>query len=375
MTEHHGPEITPQQVQGTTRKASSSGNVEYGEPVILSETSRSKVIARPWYIPHSDRTRLSLKIQTLRKADPPNSWIEVEEKSITLREDATEKLVAELPKFAAVAQQESTGDYLIVKLTDGTAEISNLDPEAVVAGLLSALSQEGITEHLNGAELGPELAKALRHSVRLTEMKQAMLELRTLLESGQNQERFYQGWCESHPWAFGNQFVVNDTIRNISIQDQVDLLMPRIMAGFRDIIELKRPNVEVLNYDATHRDYYFSSEVSKAIGQCHRYLDVFVEEAGKGLRGNPEIIAYHPEATIVIGRMADWGDEKAKALHGLNSRLSGIRVITYDHLLAQGESLIDYLSAEPGAQEEPDFPEYVPNNSPSTGSFDDEMPF
>ena len=228
---------------------------------------------------------------------------------------------------------------------------------------------------MNGAELGPELAKALRHSVRLTEMKQAMLELRTLLESGQNQERFYQEWCESHPWAFGNQFVVNDTIRNISIQDQVDLLMPRIMAGFRDIIELKRPDVEVLNYDATHRDYYFSSEVSKAIGQCHRYLDVFAEEAGKGLRGNPEIIAYHPEATIVIGRMADWGDEKAKALHGLNSRLSGIRVITYDHLLAQGESLIDYLSAEPGAREETDFPEYVPNNSPSTRSFDDEIPF
>ena len=206
-------------------------------------------------------------------------------------------------------------------------------------------------------------------------MKQAVLELRALLESGQNQERFYQEWCESHPWAFGNQFIVNDTIRNISIQDQVDLLMPRIMAGFRDIIELKRPDVEVLYYDATHRDYYFSSEVSKAIGQCHRYLDAFVEEAGKGLRGNPEIIAYHPEATIVIGRMADWGDEKAKALHGLNSRLSGIRVITYDHLLAQGESLIDYLSAEPSAQEEPDFPECAPNNSPSTWSPDDEIPF
>lgn len=33
-----------------------------------------------------------------------------------------------------------------------------------------------------------------------------------------------------------------------------------------------------------------------------------------------------------------------RALHGLNSRLNGIRVVTYDFLLAQGESLVDYLS-------------------------------
>ena len=46
-----------------------------------------------------------------------------------------------------------------------------------------------------------------------------------------------------------------------------------------------------------------------------------------------------------------------KALHGLNSRLTGIRVITYDHLLAQGESLIDYLSnQEPSMEEECEVP-------------------
>ena len=107
MADGYDYEITPQQVEGTVRKASSSSNVEYSEPVILSENSKTKVVAMPWYIPHSGQTRLSLKIQTLRKADPPHDWMEVEEKSITLREDATAKLIAELPKFAAVAQQDS----------------------------------------------------------------------------------------------------------------------------------------------------------------------------------------------------------------------------------------------------------------------------
>ena len=82
----------------------------------------------------------------------------------------------------------------------------------------------------------------------------------------------------------------------------------------------------------------------------------FSEEALHGLRGFESIVAYHPEATIVMGRMNDWCEDKNKALHGLNARLSGIRIITYDHLLAQGESLINYLSNIENEEEELEVP-------------------
>jgi hypothetical protein len=326
------------------RKAAASGHVDYASPIVLSETSKTRVSAIPFFIQHSDHSELSLKIQTMRKTDPPFNWVEIEDKSITLSEEATRKLAAELPKYYAVAGEDSAGDYVVVRMSDGYTDVANLDPDVAVSALITALGQEDIAAHLSGIELGEGLTKALRYSVRLSEMKTAMTELRGLLDGGTNDERFYQAWCEEHPWAFGNNFVVNDDIRDITIQDQVDILVPRLLAGFRDIIELKRPDVEVLRYDESHRDYYFSSDVSKAIGQCHRYLDVFTEAAKNGLIGNEHIVAYHPEATIVMGRMVEWPEEKCKALHGLNARLSGIRIITYDHLLAQGESLIDYLS-------------------------------
>lgn len=121
--------------------------------------------------------------------------------------------------------------------------------------------------------------------------------------------------------------------------------MPSVIAGYRDIVELKRPDMPVLRYDSAHRNYYLSGEVSKAIGQCHRYLDVLHEEAGKGLRDHPDIVAYHPRAIVVIGRSAGWDNVQHKALHGLNRRLSGIRIMTYDHLLAQGERLLELLDA------------------------------
>ncbi|MEX2551881.1 MAG: DUF4263 domain-containing protein, partial [Actinomycetota bacterium] len=62
-------------------------------------------------------------------------------------------------------------------------------------------------------------------------------------------------------------------------------------------------------------------------------------------RDHPEIVAYHPRATIVIGRSNDWPMDKLTALHGLNRRLNGIAVMTYDQLLAQGERLIEMVSS------------------------------
>jgi len=133
--------------------------------------------------------------------------------------------------------------------------------------------------------------------------------------------------------------------------DHLDLLLPTVISGYRDIVELKRPDMTVLYYDEQHNNYYFSADVSKAIGQCHRYLDILHEVAAKGLLDHPEIVAYHPRAIIVIGRSARWKTEQLRALHGLNSRLAGLTVMTYDQLLAQGERLIEMLSAKTIAED------------------------
>ena len=146
--------------------------------------------------------------------------------------------------------------------------------------------------------------------------------------------------------------MVRDEVRAISTGDNLDLLLPNVIAGYRDIVELKRPDKEVLLYDAAHKNYYFSADVSRAIGQCHRYLDILHQAAKDGLLDHKEVVAYHPRATIVIGRSHGWTDEQQRALHGLNRRLHGISVMTYDHLLAQGERLIEMMSPAEGADAE-----------------------
>ena len=324
------------------KKQAKSGNVGYSDPVTLHETSRSRIDFVPFYINKSSGAELAGKIQTYKKENSPFGLLPIEEKSLSLQGNAILKLFDALKSHIAV-KDESDGDFLLIKVNDGTAQLADHDPQAVANALTSVLSQDEIVEHLKNTDITDELANALKGSIRLKDMKSAVNQLRNHLNNQENDEKIYQKWCEEYPWAFGNSYVVNDDIRAISPHDHLDLMLSNVIAGFRDVIELKRPNMEVMNYDNSHRNFYFSSEVSKAIGQCHRYLDTFNEVASKGLQDHPEIVAYHPRATIVIGRSHDWAPDKHKALHGLNSRLTNLSIMTYDHLLNQGERLVNLL--------------------------------
>jgi hypothetical protein len=206
-----------------------------------------------------------------------------------------------LRKHLAISDQDSDGEFIVIRADQGTADFRNLEPAAVTTALARVLSRPDIVQHLANAELSEELIVAFRGAIRLREMRSAVASLRTYLESGETQEPVYQAWCKEHSWAFGNAFVLTDVVRDLSAGDQVDLLMPSVITGFRDLVELKRPDMPVMYYDQSHRNYYFSADVSKAIGQVHRYLDVLHDEGAGGLQDHPEIVAYHPRGIIVIG--------------------------------------------------------------------------
>ncbi len=340
--------------------------VQYGDAIILHESSRQRITFLPFFIMRSEGTDLSVKIQTYRKADPPHEWVLLEDKSVSMNEAAARKLQRALGDHLAVADETSeAGDYFLVRLGDGTTALGEHDPQSVAEALTRVLGQPDIAKHLRQSELSTELVAAMRGAIRLREMSEAVAQLRMHLDAGESSEAVYQRWCEKHSWAFGNAYVLRDAVRTITAGDRLDLLLPTVMSGLRDLVELKRPDMEVLVWDSAHRNHYFSSDLSKAIGQCHRYLDVLAEAADAGLRDHPEIVAYHPRAIIVIGRSGDWTLEQQRALHGLNSRLTGMTVMTYDHLLSQGERLVEMLGAASLAEAESE----VADEGDSEGDF------
>jgi hypothetical protein len=327
-------------------KEANSKKLSYAKPVVLHQSSKTKVTAIPFFIDRSSGKDVTLKIQTEKKGKPPLNWFIAEEKSISLNAEATIALYSSLKKFLSLTEHDTDGEYIIIKPQEGKQSFGNHNSEEVASAILGILNRPEIATHLAGKELSNELINAFRNSIKLQELRSAVAQLREHLDNDVKDEQIYQKWCEEHPWVFGNSFLVNDNVRSISASDKVDLMFPSVMTGYRDLVELKRPDMEVLNFDTSHKNYYFTSEVSKVIGQCHRYLDVFQEEASRGLRDHPEIVAYHPKATIVIGRSHNWNELKHKALHGLNRRLNCISIITFDQLLSQGERMIEIISEE-----------------------------
>ena len=327
------------------KPAKANDNVELGETTVLHSSNKTEIAMMPFFIKHSDPQKerdLYIKITKSKKV----SGLSVPECEINIKESSAIVLRNKLNELLALKKVPENGNFLIVRLGDEhQVDLSGLNSTDVAKAVISVLESDEIISQIDAVDFSDDLAFAFRNSIRIKSLIKAMDEFEAALDTI-NDEQFYQKWCEQNGWIFGNQYVMKDEERRISRNDNVDFLATSVISGFRDIIELKKPTFSVLNYDQSHDSFYFTAEISKAIGQCHRYLDVFAEEAAAGLRDNREIIAYHPRATIIVGRSNEWTEQQHKSLHGLNSRLNGISVLTYDHLLLQGRRLINMLQAQ-----------------------------
>lgn len=334
------------EIQPVTRRKAASGKVSYSPATVLHDSKTKRVSLVAFYLNRTERTGLAFKLVEQRKpSKAEEAWSVGKERAISFDESAGRSLLRELKVRFAISEEDSDGEYIAIRVSDGVADVAHLDSEVVAQAVAHLLEKKDIVRHLADRELGSELVGALRGAVRLRELRNAVAELRVMLDSNVVDEQEYQRWCEQHCWAFGSMCLSRDQVRQITNNDRLDLLVRPMLAKYRDIIELKRPDMPVLNRDDSHASYYFSADVSKAIGQCHRYLDRLHLEAENGLDSHPEVVAYHPRACIVVGRSTGWSAEKVRALHGLNHRLHGITVMTFDQLLGQGEAMIEVFTA------------------------------
>ncbi|MFF7099996.1 Shedu anti-phage system protein SduA domain-containing protein [Streptomyces nigra] len=324
-----------------SRRQAQSQRVSFTDPIVIASTPQRRFEVLPQYIKRTDGDQVAAKLLYYKKREGRIFGLFPVE--FTLNHEEVKELKRVLEESLAVAEGRQDGDFLVLRL-DGTGTgLSGRDPIAVGKAIAPLVADEDVLRSLADTEDGAELLKGVQSSVRLTELSLAIGQLLTNLESGEKKEQTYQEWCERHGWVFGNAYTMRDEVRTIALGDSVDGLLAQTANGLRDIFELKRPDMPVISYDNTHKCWFWSRDVSMAIGQCHRYLDALHEAAARGLRDHPEVVAYHPRAILIIGRSHDWSEDQVKALHGLNARLHGISVMTYDQLLAQAEQLLSTL--------------------------------
>lgn len=331
----------------STRRSTGNPRVDSGESRTIRGTNQTALIVVDRFVKRTAGDMYCPKLRYWKKtAGRYNVGFPAE---FTLSHDEAVQLQRILAAGIAIAEGREVGDYVTLRVNDvELLEAARRDPTAVAGAIIPILMSDGVLASLAAFPDTASLMAGLEAAARVAELEAGARELQQMLDGGVVQEQAYQDWCERHWWAFGPVYIARDDVRVIAIGDSVDVLMERTANGLRDIFELKRPDMKVLNYDRDHRSYYWSSETSKALGQCHRYLDALHEGAARGLRDNPHVVAYHPRARLIIGRSLEWTEEERSQLHGLNSRLHGLSVLTYDDLLMQAQQMIDLLRLRAG---------------------------
>ena len=121
--------------------------------------------------------------------------------------------------------------------------------------------------------------------------------------------------------------------------------------GYLDILEIKTPFTPLVLHDKSHNNYYWSTDVSKAIAQVENYIQA-IAEIGDKVRNavkdsyGIDLRVIKPRGIIFAGNSNQFGGNKLiqDDFRLLNQGLKNVTVVTYDELLTRMQNYIAVLT-------------------------------
>jgi hypothetical protein len=177
--------------------------------------------------------------------------------------------------------------------------------------------------------------------IEIIKRQNAIIRLEEIInnENSYTNEVDINKFLSNNLWMFNNEYVFFSKENKINAQNILDLV-PSTFDGYIDIIELKLPNVKIFNFDTSHKNYYPSASLTKAISQCMNYII----EMEKLLINKPSF--YKPKATIIIGSDKDLLKEENDFLRLLNSNYHNIKIYTYQQLLMKAKNSLNFIKGQ-----------------------------
>lgn len=304
---------------------------------VLHETSKQKVEAQVVSVPDGKTGgvhHFDLVITKYIK-NPSQSWSEAEVSKIRFTSDDTQSLQKLLNFLKA---QKDIAQYSKASLEISDKSLSKEDKK-FVQGVLTyfdtpekkALLVQAKSEDVNNLYASVKHAKNVKASQELDQ-----------LLSDSPKELKLQEWIQNNTWVFGVEYINFFETSKIGIHSDSDFIVESL-DGYADLIELKKSEFKLFNYDGSHKNYYPTAELSQAVGQSIEYLKV-MEDHRHILKDQDNILVLKPRIKIVIGRSSQMNDKQKEALRLLNDSLHNIEVMTYDEIKARADKLNQHYS-------------------------------
>jgi hypothetical protein len=316
------------------------GGGKLREEFEIHATDRMKIVAVYWVTDSSepDRKHINLRIEQYKKNPTDPHFPEQPGQKINLQDDDIANLISSA-KAQSILKDSDVSDRVIVMKGQAAGEILQLTNRdiAAISQLVGSLTDENI--QVLARRVNPEVVEKIDSAVKYIRMEKSLNWLRAKIEEDVD-ESVFQKWFDENTWIFGKNYVDRVDKGTIGLQSRADLIYISV-DGFADLVELKKSVLAraILLPDASHKTFYPSQELSRALAQAMHYLQV-IEDHRLQLVKLVKIPVLRPTITIIIGRSEDWDEPMREQLRILNSTLLNIKVLTYDHLLAMGDNIL-----------------------------------
>jgi len=205
------------------------------------------------------------------------------------------------------------------------------------------------------ADLIKRMTFRLQKNAQILTLQEIILKYETLLKENPP-ESTWQNFFDEYITLFDTRYAHKINYKNIAtgITKYPDLVLVDIY-GYIDFYELKKSNTPLIQYDKSHKTWYWTKDVSMVIAQATDYLQKSKENASSYTTAikeqteteseeGIEVNIINPRVIIVAGSTNEL-NTKIKRNHFKNLResLKDIEFVLYDELLERLKNLLDKI--------------------------------
>jgi hypothetical protein len=243
--------------------------------------------------------------------------------------------------------EEDKISKMLAGLEDAHERLSKADVELIARLNASLVKDQKIGFH------SITIAEESKRQNERIYLQSVIDEFRKRLANKALSEADWQRFLQRYILLFNTSYV--DSIEKLSVDlrgKYPDFLLVNVY-GYIDIFEIKKPSTNLLRHDDSRDNYYWDTEVAKAISQTEKYIqmlikkdlevrDIIQEKCGL------EVKVVRPRGFIVVGGSAQFANSKMNDdFRLLAASLKNVDVILYDELLGNLENLLARLKKRP----------------------------
>lgn len=227
-----------------------------------------------------------------------------------------------------------------------TINIENLTEQDVAKITNFAVS---LSNRFKRQNVNERILLGMKDKIRIKTLEDILEEYKKLLEEEPNEQK-WQLFFEKYIRVFDTGYVENLSKVNISVfsTKKPDLMMLDLH-NYIDIYELKTTKTNLLNYDASHDNYYWHSDIAKVIAQAEKYIKQIQDGSSDIIRTiktqtNKDVEIIRPKAIIIAGHSMQLENEKQKQdFKMLRESLKNISFVLYDEFYNRLKNFYELL--------------------------------